>query len=305
MSTSSRWLRCVSAVVLASCFSGAIASGRYTDYWRDVGRSHDLIDRQLLLGRLKRDGDIDDEIRSIAEMMGPNANNSQWKRLRDELELRSLAESGSREPVPRPSTGNFYGTQENKPSANWIEKGLQGFGEYMRRLLENRPKPAGAPAQLAGPSGRFPIQQVIYSALGISLIIALALLFRHVRDIRIDRRPKAATSEEILDFRLAGSKEWMQKAEAYQAAGDFRQAVRCAFMATLARCDELKLTPFVAADTNFEHVKRALRANAELQNLSESARIFDDVWYGARPASATDFTTTQEAWAQLGVSAKP
>ena len=114
---------------------------------------------------------------------------------------------------------------------------------------------------------------------------------------------KAATAA---DFRAevvpaaSDARHWVQEALAAADRGDFREAVHCAYWASVAHLEDVRILPRDRARTPRESL-RLLDQHPKEQGLLEAiTRSFELIWYGYRPVSAAEWVGTKEHLEKMG-----
>jgi hypothetical protein len=123
------------------------------------------------------------------------------------------------------------------------------------------------------------------------------LLNRSTREARVRVRP--ATAREILDAR-----GWAAKARAALAAGETREALRCAYHAVLHRLDEEGAWTIADARTPREYVRLLPAADRRHAAVSTVARAFERVWYGGAQPALADAEAAVTRLGELGCDAQ-
>lgn len=96
------------------------------------------------------------------------------------------------------------------------------------------------------------------------------------------------------------ARAWIKDALAAADRGDYREAVHCAYWAAVARLEDLNLLTYDRARTPRESL-RLLNAHPTQQDLlRELTRHFELIWYGYRPASATDWSSARLQLEKMG-----
>lgn len=92
--------------------------------------------------------------------------------------------------------------------------------------------------------------------------------------------------------------EWLAKAQAAAAQGDFRVAMRCYYLGTLVAMDEKRFLRFIRWETNWEHLARYESGSRTLPgvDLRSLTRQFDRVWYGHAGCDAGDLVEFEAAF---------
>jgi hypothetical protein len=122
---------------------------------------------------------------------------------------------------------------------------------------------------------------IIGLVLFIAILILLALLAtRFARTM--SRSPEVDAA--IVTPPRRGADEWRVEAEAHEAAGEWRQAVRCRYRALVADLSSRGVVEEVPGRTSGEYrgeVGRNLPGAAEA--FAGATEVFDRAWYGRRP----------------------
>lgn len=118
------------------------------------------------------------------------------------------------------------------------------------------------------------------------LIAAALLLIRNWRANLISEASSINAPDDSLPQTSAGA---IDNAQRHAGAGDYRQAMRQLYLATLLLLDERGALKFDRALTNRETV-RALKQSPELAAaLSTVVDVYDRVWYGFAPVTPEQF----------------
>jgi hypothetical protein len=139
---------------------------------------------------------------------------------------------------------------------------------------------------------------VAYVLLGVIVVGALTLLgiylFRRIRTKRRTALVDEFEEERSLD-------EWLELARGFEAKGEYRKAVRAAYIACLLKFDELEVARFVKSETNWEHLARIERSPKLAPNVDfrSATKLFDLVWYGHRYADKKDVTQMLNAYERI------
>jgi Domain of unknown function (DUF4129) len=95
-------------------------------------------------------------------------------------------------------------------------------------------------------------------------------------------------------------REWARDALAAAERGDYREAVHCAYWAAVVHLETLGVLKRDRARTPRESL-RLLEPHPNEQNLlREFTRRFELIWYGYRPASASDWSEAQSHLEKMG-----
>jgi predicted lipid-binding transport protein (Tim44 family) len=127
---------------------------------------------------------------------------------------------------------------------------------------------------------------VIGLALFIAILLLLALLAtRFARTM--SRSPEVAAA--VVAAPRRGAAEWRAEAEEHEAAGEWRQAVRCRYRALVADLSSRGVVEEAPGRTSGEYrgeVGRNLPAAAEA--FAGATEVFDRAWYGRRPTGEVE-----------------
>ncbi len=94
--------------------------------------------------------------------------------------------------------------------------------------------------------------------------------------------------------------EWLKAARQAADAGDFREAIHCAYWAAVYRLGEAGVWRLDPTRTPREYLRLLRAETPEWPPMSEMTRNFEVVWYGHRAASAGNFQTAVEGLEKLG-----
>lgn len=125
-------------------------------------------------------------------------------------------------------------------------------------------------------------------------LVLLAYVLARVGAGGLLTRPAPETEET---YRGPGSsKRALEEAARMAAAGDFRSALRLAYLAALLKLDEQELIRFDRTGTNWEYLA-AIRSHPELYRALQPVTLtFDRKWYGREPAGESDYHGFVEAY---------
>jgi hypothetical protein len=96
------------------------------------------------------------------------------------------------------------------------------------------------------------------------------------------------------------ARHWLAEAQAASERGDFREAIHCAYWASVARLEDLRLLTRDRARTPRESL-RLLDSQPRMQSLFRPlASSFELIWYGFRPASSADWLGAKDHLEKIG-----
>jgi Domain of unknown function (DUF4129) len=131
------------------------------------------------------------------------------------------------------------------------------------------------------------------------LFLAVVLLF-YVAYRWLARSSKTAEFRAEVEPRGSDVRHWTQEALAAAERGNFREAIHCAYWASIARLEDVRILPHDRARTPRESLRLLNQHPKEQGVLQIVTRSFELIWYGYRPVSATDWAGTKEQLEKIG-----
>ncbi len=217
------------------------------------------------------------ELRSVLELRHPgskiDAEKTAHAILSDPIFKKAKAETGE----------SVFGS-----IGRWIRDLIEKVGAFFRRLTSGL-SPSGP--------GIANFIFLIMISLGIAAIIVGAYFVIRKFNVRLVRRTGSKVVEAD-EYVSASVSDWLRRAEQYAASGNWRLAVRCLYMATLARLDEAGMIRYESGLTNWEYVRRTRRSGGErlLPILEPMTLDFDQFWYGMLDPNDRDYGRAQAAY---------
>lgn len=168
-----------------------------------------------------------------------------------------------------------------KESPNWI---YNAFAK-IQNLFDQDPQ-INRPPTVPG-LGFLP-----YLLWGLILLIALGILgigIYYAANMRFRRKRSGKILDETED--ASTFDEWFRAAQKYAAESQFRRAIRCAYISGLLQFDGARIARFDRGQTNWQHLARIEASQLLPIGISyrEETQLFDQVWYGSRQATASQF----------------
>jgi hypothetical protein len=111
---------------------------------------------------------------------------------------------------------------------------------------------------------------------------------------------KSTDRDEEAEAMPSDARRWIQQALSAADHGDFREAVHCAYWASVAHLEELRMLPRDRARTPRESLRLLERHPKEQGVLQTMTRNFELIWYGYRPVSAAEWAGTKEQLEKMG-----
>lgn len=190
--------------------------------------------------------------------------------------------------------------EDESAKDNWISRALNGMNEKAEQQPQKEEKEPEKPKQIRVPDTR-PLFIVVAVIVGLAIIgfCAFAIARSERFGFRGKSKPKPASlltdEEEIGTY-----DEWLHKADALEAEGRYREAIRCLYLAMLLRLDEARICRFDRYQTNWEHLHRILRSDAPKEvSYRGVTQVFDFAWYGQRPSSKSQCQEVRDQYTLL------
>jgi len=95
-------------------------------------------------------------------------------------------------------------------------------------------------------------------------------------------------------------RQWVKEALVAAERGDYREAVHCAYWASVAHLEDIRILPRDRSRTPRESLHLLERHPEEQGVLQAITRSFELIWYGYRPASAGDWAGAKEQLEKIG-----
>lgn len=145
-----------------------------------------------------------------------------------------------------------------------VERVLDELGELLDELL-------------GGVGGVSPV--AAWGVVAVAAGLVGLVLWRAVRALQIDAGARAGVG---LDGRRRPPADWRAEAAAHEAAGRWREALRCSWRAVVAELAGLGLLEEVPGRTTGEHRAALVRSLPDgAAEFSRATRLFEDAWYAA------------------------
>jgi hypothetical protein len=96
------------------------------------------------------------------------------------------------------------------------------------------------------------------------------------------------------------SRQWAQEALSAADRGDYREAVHCAYWATIIHLESMSILKRDHARTPRESLRLLEPHPKERQLLVDFTRLFELIWYGYRPALQSDWTNAHAHLEKMG-----
>lgn len=156
---------------------------------------------------------------------------------------------------------------------------LRHFGRWLQQALGG-----STPLSVSASITRLVLVVLILAA----MVAAISALLKY--RFKPSRRPVDAGGDLPLST-AASPVQWIDEAKRLAVDGDYRNAVRAAYVATLILLDRQQRLRYVPEQTNWQHI-RSLAARGQdmlVERLSPLTASFDRIWYGEHPSSHAEY----------------
>jgi hypothetical protein len=181
-----------------------------------------------------------------------------------------------------------YAPEENKESfiQQWARKAKNKIVDLLARLFGGR----------RAPSGGFNAGTVSIFRIIIALILLAAASFGLVKLMRRlqarRRKEKGDDVREVLGEELADdvtAAELLTRANELARQGDFRSAIRRAYIALLCELEQRGKVRLHRAKTNRDYLDEVKPERSLYPTFSVMTGAFEHIWYGHEPATESEF----------------
>jgi hypothetical protein len=158
------------------------------------------------------------------------------------------------------------------PPKNIVERVQEAVGEWIGKVFTS-----------LGQGG-------VSSAFGWIIVVLLIgvvafFAFRVARTVQRDAAPPVEIDIEV----QRSAPEWRSEAERFEAAGDWKEALRCRYRALVADLVDRSVVPDIPGRTVGEHRRDVRDAVPDAtDDFSGAAELFERAWYGDLPTGASE-----------------
>jgi hypothetical protein len=175
--------------------------------------------------------------------------------------------------------------------------GLMALVDRFRRWVRS-----WLPGLGTGTAAVVPLLRYATWAIAVCAFVLLAwLTWRLLRGVS---RETAVRQRPARGSDPADARAWAAQARAAAAAGDAREAVRCAYHAVLHRLDEDGAWTIAEARTPREYLRLLPAADRRQPAVSFVARLFEGTWYGGAEPALDDARAALRHLKELGCDAQ-
>jgi len=132
---------------------------------------------------------------------------------------------------------------------------------------------------------------VIFLAIVLLFYVVYGWLSKAARGVRFMVEVEPASSD---------ARQWVQEALGAADRGDYREAIHCAYWASVARLEDIRILPKDRSRTPRESLRLLEHHPREQGVLQIITRSFELIWYGYRPASPAEWAGAKEQMEKMG-----
>ena len=176
--------------------------------------------------------------------------------------------------------------------SDWFAKQWREFWKWVGDWLQKMfPPVSAAPGTLAG-LAQF-MQFLLYFVVAVGTLVGLYYLALYLSGKKNKNKPKGRGGATGLDLDLDEFPDPLGYAREVAERGDYREAVRLVYIASLRRLAGSGLVVLQENRTNWEY-QRGLRSRSQpaYDLLLPGTRLFDRIWYGRQNATQTEYEQT-------------
>lgn len=184
--------------------------------------------------------------------------------------------------VRKASQGEVYTDIGARDSGNWFGRSFEELGRLLSQIRMPSQESPDVPEEAIETASRV----FTFIAWGLLGLLALAGLIVAIRYAQLKLKKSSRSLDGLMTEAEAQleSDEWLELAKAAEQRGDYREAVRCVYLAHLVRLDRARWLELIRSETNWEHARRFQRSSqGRLFNLHPITATFDAAWYGQHP----------------------
>ena len=131
------------------------------------------------------------------------------------------------------------------------------------------------------------------------IILAVVLLFYLVYKW-LSKGAKEEGFKAPAEPQASDPRHWIDEALAAAERADYREAIHCAYWASIARLEDIRILPRDRARTPRESLRLMEQHPREQGVLQSVTRSFELIWYGYRPADKTDWLAAKDQLEKMG-----
>lgn len=177
--------------------------------------------------------------------------------------------------------------------SSWLGRAISALIDWISKHFRNDDSSSSGPNL---PNFQLPgwITSVVWLLLA-AVIVGAAIPLLLLLTRRLQRRARKKRGGLLEDEPERTKDEYLALADGLAAKGEYREAIRMLYLATLKRFDEARVARFDRGETNWEHLYR-IEASPKLPtglDFRPATKAFDLHWYGQRPAGPEEYARFQ------------
>jgi hypothetical protein len=189
-------------------------------------------------------------------------------------------------------------------TGSWINSVLDAVKDWMGNLLQGATIPTWASYPALSVLGV--LKLIGWILLGAVLAYFGYLLYRAMTETHIRQEGARVLQRHRLREALEGGAalalrgdEWLAESDRLANQGEFRSVYRAMYLGLLSGLHDCGRIQFRANRTNWTYVQHFDGAAVGRDEFEALTQVFDDVWYGDKPANLSDITPLRERIASL------
>jgi hypothetical protein len=225
------------------------------------------------------------QLENIARRLG--ALEQRLKEARDQKVVESSAESARLKQI---LARKEYQPEEQRESAvqRWMKKLLQFLSRFLSRFFSS-----GDPVKRTPGSATLNlVRLLIFIAAGAALLLGAIRLVR--RWLNRAPRQKESEAREVLGELIeedVTAEDLLKKATELARQGDYRAAIRRAYIALLYELERRGHLRLHRSKTNWDYLRALEREPSLYPSVAQLTGAYERVWYGQMAASPEDFAS--------------
>lgn len=274
-------LRFLNVLVVSLIVGIALAEGPYSKLQGQIQSEKSATRILILADSVGINYDNDEELEAAYQRLAGNGSKENVAAFKKIVKLRTLSESAT-------STGKLKDAKEtakdHKRHSTLVDNGPGQSGELLEKSAERikhlfdfkKPEVKSMP-NFGGFGFLGPLIWLILIAALVTVIILL------IRNLSFSKGKKKIAVSGLLehDEPERTADEWLEQANRLERDGKHREAVRCLYLACLARLDQHNILRFYRQQTNWEHFNRYQSLpDRPSFDLRLPTQAFDRIWYG-------------------------
>ena len=218
--------------------------------------------------------------------------------------VRAASETSSATAISKEQLAAILARDEFQPEVTqesrlykWTRQVWRAFIRFLQQLLSSQEKVTPKP----GRASLDVVRALIALGLGVALVAGGLLLMKRLQLWRRKRKRGESEQEvrEILGEEIdakATAEDLLARAAELARQGDYRAAIRRAFIALLFELEQRGKVRLDPAKTNHDYLNEVRRDVQLVEPVSLLTSAFERVWYGQKNASSEEYTEFVERW---------